>query len=67
MVRKLILDATYEALSDQDKSAFLGINPSGLQDRRPSRWREQPQHITKSFDNVTISSRFDSGNLEDVE
>lgn len=33
---------------------------------KPSKWRSNPQHITRTFENVTISSRFDGGNLENI-
>lgn len=56
---------TYIDPDIQDKIDFLGISPQGLQVRRPEKWNENPQHITKTFDDcgITISSMFDSGNL----
>ena len=54
-------------MSDPDKMKFLKIEPSGVELMKPSRWRLNPQHITRTFENCTISSRFDGGNLEDVQ
>jgi len=33
----------------------------------PTKWDQNPQHITREYDGVTISSRFDGGNLEECE
>lgn len=33
---------------------------------KPTRWAENPQHITWKFESLTISSWFDGGNLEEI-
>jgi len=60
------LDEDWALMNDDEKLRFLKIDSHGLESMKPSLWRDHPQHITKVFDNVTISSRFDSGNLENV-
>ena len=43
----------------------LAISPLGLRMRKPTQWDNNPQQIHETFDDcgITISSRFDSGNL----
>ena len=54
-------------MGDSEKAAFLQIDQNGLETKRPAKWKENPQHITREFDGITVSSRFDSGNLEECE
>lgn len=52
----------------EDKLNYLGICPNGFSVRKPLKWNENPQQVWKTFDDwgITISSRFDSGNLGKV-
>jgi hypothetical protein len=54
-------------MPDDEKMEFLGICPEGCALMHPTKWRENPQHVTRVFDGTTLSSRFDGGNLEEIE
>ncbi|CAI2386922.1 unnamed protein product [Moneuplotes crassus] len=56
-------------MSYDEYLSHLGICQEGLQLRKHSKWSENPQQIHEVFEDcgITISSRFDSGNLYKAE